>query len=328
MNDARARVGAGVGAAAAALMTAQPFATKLSQNESGEYDYFVLTTVLCCECLKLAVSSACYALRPGKTHSLLTRREIAAFCVPAAIYALNNALVFAIVSSIRPSAFQVISTSKTLFTVVLFRIVLRRVPTTSQYLSVVLLAAGAAVSRLSCDGGAEGSDSSKETIGVALTLVSCIASSLGGVSNEFLLKKDGEIHSLALQNSILYAWGVAVNALALAIRNRDAFFDFFRGYDLGVVLLILCNSATGLSISAVLKWADNLTRVYAHVCAMVLSAALESAVLGSLPPLSLVLAAIVVSCSVAIYSQDPPPKARTASPQLLNHQTFPPPSEA
>lgn len=318
----------GVGAIAAVLMTAQPFATKLSQNESGDYDYFVLTTVLCCECFKLAASAAFYSFQAQKTHRLLSKREVAAFCAPATIYALNNALVFAIVTSIRPSAFQVISTSKTLFTVVLFRIILKRIPTTSQYLSVVLLAAGAAVSRLSCEGDAPGSDYSRETLGVALTLVSCVASSLGGISNEFLLKRDGVIHSLALQNSILYAWGVAVNALALAIRNPDAWLDFFCGYDLGVVLLILCNSATGLSISAVLKWADNLTRVMAHVCAMVLSASLESAVLGSLPPLSLALAAVVVSCSVAIYSQDPPPKSKTASPQLLNHQMLPPPAEA
>ena len=321
MNASRRRVL--IGAAAAALMTAQPFVTKLSQNEFSGYNYYVLTTVLCCECVKLLVSVACYASQPRKTHALLSNKEVACFGVPASIYALNNALVFAIVSSIKPSAFQVLSTSKTLFTVLLFRIVLKRVPTTSQYMAIVLLSAGAAVSRLSCteDGGS--SDSSAETIGVTLTIVSCIVSSLGGVSNEFLLKKDGELHSLSLQNCILYAWGVVVNAIAIAVRNGDAFFDFFRGYNTGVILLILCNSATGLSISAVLKWADNLTRVYAHVCSMVLSAGLESAVLGSAPSLSLTLAAVVVSCSITIYSQDPPPKADTPSPQFLNHQTLP-----
>jgi drug/metabolite transporter (DMT)-like permease len=320
MNRVRARVG--VGAVAAGLMTVQPFATKLSQNEAGGYDYFVLTTVLCCECIKLSVSAMCYAFQPQKTHHLLSMREITAFCVPAAIYALNNALVFAIVTSIKPSAFQVLSTSKTLFTVILFRIVLKRVPTTSQYLAVVLLATGAAVSRLSCAAENTNVDASSETIGVVLTLVSCIASSLGGVSNEFLLKKDGAVPSMALQNGILYAWGVAVNALALAVRNRYAFLSFFRGYDSAVVLLILCNSATGLSISAVLKWSDNLIRIYAHVSAMVLSAVLESFFLGLAPTLSLTLAAVIVSCSVVIYAQDPPPKSKTPSPELLNHQTI------
>ena len=42
----------------------------------------------------------------------------------------------------------------------------------------------------------------------------CVASSLGGVLNEVLLK-GGKRHSLSLQNAILYGWGLPVNGVAV-----------------------------------------------------------------------------------------------------------------
>ena len=37
----------------------------------------------------------------------------------------------------------------------------------------------------------------------------------GGVYSERLLRKDSELHSIHLQNAMLYVWGCAFNALAL-----------------------------------------------------------------------------------------------------------------
>jgi UDP-galactose transporter len=306
-------------------MTVQPLFTKLSQNEDGTYDYVVLTSVLCTEFVKLAVSLGYYALfvpPQRKTHHSFRAWDIVAFAIPAAVYALNNALVFMIISELRPSAFQILGSFKTVFTLVLFRIVLQRIPTNNQYVAVLLLAAGAAVSRLGSVNKCNGDSSDGGALGVVLTLVSCLASSMGGVANEALLKKDGGMHSLSLQNSLLYAFGVVVNSIALFVRNgNDVFTDgFFVGYDLMTVLLIAINALTGLSISAVLKWNDNISRVFAHTGAIVISMTVEMLLFALPASPDLVLAGVIVSGSALIYANDPPPRPAKPPPTLLNSQ--------
>lgn len=312
--------------AATAMMTTQPIVTRLSQNGSGGYDYIVMTAVLCAEMLKFVVSFVYYvACVPPqrRTHDALRAREIAAFGVPAAIYALNNALVFVIVSEIRPTTFQILSAFKTVFTLILFRLVLKRVPTNNQYVAVLLLAAGAAVSRLNtveyCGDAAsgEGDGSDDGALGAFLTLVSCLASSLGGIANEALLKKDAGLHALSLQNLLLYAFGVAVNAIALVIRDgRDlASYGFFSNYTWSTLLVVATNALTGLCISAVLKYGSNILRVFAHTGAMLLSMVFEVVLFGLAASPELILAACIVAGSAAIYNNDPAPRPRESGPR-------------
>jgi drug/metabolite transporter (DMT)-like permease len=319
--------------AAVALMTAQPFAVTLTQNSAGSYDYAVLTVSLLSEALKLAVSLALYYRVPSsdKTHRIIAKRDVIQFSVPALLYALNNALLFAIVSSIRPVLFQLLSTTKTVFTAILFRLVLRRVLTLTQQAAVVLLAAGAGVSRLGgCDAAGESGSGygsgdfvapliSSEWVGVLLTLVTCFASSLSGVINEALLKKDGYLHSLFLQNSLLYAWGLLINGVAIAVRNHEdiARDGFFAGYSASVVLLICVNAIMGMSISAVLKHCDNLVRVFAHVCAMLLSMLIDAAATELKPTAELVLAVVIVAGSAVVYAREGAPQPLRQAPVLI-----------
>ena len=321
--------------AAIALMTVQPFAVAFTQNEEGGYDYIVLSVNLLSETTKLLVSlGVYYRLSPAEyTHHLVTTRDVLQFAVPALLFALNNALLFTIVASIRPALFQLLSTTKTVFTAILFRLVLRRQLTITQQAAVVILASGAAVSRLnsSCDreddiGSGSGEDDQPlirgEWVGVLLTLVTCISSSFGGVINEALLKKDGAIHSLFLQNALLYAWGVLINGVALGVRSHDsvATIGFFGGYAPPVALLILTNAVTGLSISAVLKHCDNLVRVFASGGSMIASMAIEALALQITLTPELILAAIIVAGSAVVYAREGAPRPIKQTPVLLREE--------
>ena len=318
--------------AAIALMTAQPFAVAFTQNEEGGYDYIVMSVNLLSETLKLVVSLSCYRNLPAaeRTHHLITRRDVMQFAVPALLFALNNALIFAIVASIRPALFQLLSTTKTVFTAILFRLVLRRKLTITQQAAVVILAAGAAVSRLNSRCGEDeediGSGSGEaqpivrgEWVGVLLTLFTCISSSFGGVFNEALLKKDGHLHSLFLQNAVLYSWGVVINATALGVRNHDkiAKIGVFGGYAPPVALLILTNAVTGLSISAVLKHCDNLVRVFASGGSMIGSMVIEGLAMQLAPTPELILAAVIVAGSAVVYAREGAPQSIKQTPVLL-----------
>ena len=130
-------------------MTTQPFITMLSKNEKGGYDYLAISTTLVSEVAKFCISFTFYLLLPpsAKSHKMLKRREVLLFAVPAFVYFVNNNLVFVILFYVNSTAFQILSSLKTVFTGILFRIVLKRILSDVQAVSILLLACGAAVSQ-------------------------------------------------------------------------------------------------------------------------------------------------------------------------------------
>jgi drug/metabolite transporter (DMT)-like permease len=315
-------------AAVTILMTVQPFVVTATQNDQKTYDYHILVAAAATELLKLLLSIAAYVgFVPSDehTHTLLGWRDALKFAIPAVVYTLNNALVYLIVQYLKPSAFQLLSATKTVFTAILMRFILQKMLNSVQKYAIVLLAAGAAVSQLSqmhaphpypnsCGSGEFASgelgsgpadtrtlSGGLQLVGVLLTLVSCAASSLGGVTNELLLKRDGALHSLHLQNGVLYAWGVLFNIMAMLVRT-DLSGGVFQGFDGRVVGLIILNATTGLTIAAILKFTDNIVRVIAHIGAMLASAAIESTLGLATPELELCIAIVIVGCSTLLYA--------------------------
>lgn len=315
-------------AAVTILMTVQPFVVTTTQNDQKTYDYHILVAAAATEMLKLILSIAAYVgFVPSDehTHTLLGWRDALKFAIPAVVYTLNNALVYLIVQYLKPSAFQLLSATKTVFTAILMRFILQKMLNSVQKYAIVLLATGAAVSQLSqthapppypsgCGSGElisgeEGSGSGESVgisgglklVGVLLTLVSCAASSLGGVTNELLLKRHGALHSLHLQNCMLYAWGIIFNVMAMLVR-ADLSGGVFQGFDGRVIGLIILNATTGLTIAAILKFTDNIVRVIAHIGAMLASAAIESTLDLATPELELCIAIIIVGCSTLLYA--------------------------
>ena len=311
------------------FMTAGPLATKATQTSQGLYAYEPVSVVLLAELLKFLFSTAAYACHPHdkRTHHLLSRRDVAHYAIPAAVYCANNVLLFFIMQHIQPSAFQLLSQLKVIFTAVMVRLLLDRQLNMGHYLALLSLALGAAVSRLpkqNASNAAGGSDdphrssTSTEWYGVLLTVVSCLASSVGGVLNEKMLKKDGDIHSVHLANSILYFYGILLNSVLLSTRcvaqQRS---DPFSNYNGQIILLVLLTTATGLSISFLLKWLDNLVRVLAHSCAMLLSMTVEVVMLSAMPSPQLVLAVGIVGVSAAQYAREGTPCQRQTTRRMV-----------
>jgi UDP-galactose transporter len=279
--------------AATLLMTSQPFITTLSKNDEGGYDYLAVSTTLVTECAKLCISATFYALLPAsaRSHRQLRRNDALLFAAPAFVYFINNNLIFVILTYVNSTTYQILSSLKTVFTGILFRLILKRVLSDVQIVAILLLAAGAAVSQFPiclqvCDEAGELEDSigaQTAIIGAAVALVACVLSAFGGVYSELLLKKDGALHSIHLQNLLLYGWGVIFNSLALLVKDREriASGGLLQGYSPIVLLLIANNACVGLAISAVLKFANNLVRVFAHTASMLLTMVLETCAAGS-----------------------------------------------
>jgi len=284
-----------------------------------------------------------------------------------------------ILMHVSSTTFQILSSLKTVFTGILFRVVLKRILSDVQATSILILACGAAVSQFPLVGStmpsplpvndcapaqgdsdgaiwhaavvlamnasvtanvsaantsagnmsrlSDGSSSSDGSgiggvgsgllsggngalIGAFVALITCFLSALGGIYSELLLKRDGQLHSIHLQNSMLYSWGVLFNATALFFKDRERIESggLLQGYTPIVLVLILNNACVGLAISAILKFANNLVRVFAHTAAMLLTMVLEVALMGAHLSPQLVTSIVIVSSSTYLYNLHPPPR--------------------
>jgi UDP-galactose transporter len=250
------------------------------------------------------------------------------FAIPAFVYFVNNNLIFVILMYVSTTTYQVLSSMKTVFTGVLFRVVLKRILSEKHITAILVLACGAAVSQIpACVCGDSNirdanlsalptgdRDASTEYIGGLCTMLTCFLSAFAGVYSELLLKKDGRLHPIHLQNQLLYAWGILFNSLALFAHDREAIqrSGLFKGYTAGVWLLILNNALVGLVISAIFKFANNIVRVFAHTGAMVITMVLETLV-DTMPfSAKLVVSVTIVGAATFLYNSEPPPTVKDA----------------
>ena len=173
-----------------------------------------------------------------------------------------------------------------------------------QYLALATLACGTACSQLpGPDAACQGGSRHSSLLGLALSVLSALLSALGGIYSEKLLKGRASA-SIHWQNIQLYVWGVAFNLLGVWLKDAAPLREhgLLAGYDGRAWAVVLCNALNGLAISAVLKYADNIARVYAHAIAMVLT--MLAAVQMHGKPLSpqLILAVVMVAASTLQYN--------------------------
>jgi len=95
-----------------------------------------------------------------------------------------------------------------------------------------------------------------------------------------------------------------------------------QGYTPIVWTLVLNNAFNGLAISAILRYTDNIVRVFAHAAAMMLTMALEVGLFGASPTPQLLISATVCGCAVYLYNRASPP------PPIASPPRSPPPSRA
>ncbi|XP_078685476.1 putative UDP-sugar transporter protein SLC35A4 isoform X1 [Branchiostoma floridae x Branchiostoma belcheri] len=202
------------------------------------------------------------------------------FSVPALLYCINNNIVVHIQLYMDPASFQVLSNLKIAATAVLYRMVMRRRLSWIQWLALALLTlAGVSNSYggLMNSGSVDDySSSSKVHVtmwGLVLVLTYCAISGASGVYTEFILKRQPQL-SLHVQNILLYIFGAVLNLLVFLVSSwssTDGTADFFAGYTLITWVIILTQAGNGLIISAVMKHASNITRLFIISCAMLVT---------------------------------------------------------
>lgn len=291
------------------LMTLQPLLVTLSQNYDGKVEYSPLSSTLLTEGTKLGISASMVLLQPSGERLIKPDfRKVCEYSIPAAIYFVNNNLVFAILSRVSATTFQLLSQLKTVFTGLLFRFFLARRLSVFQYLAIWQLACGTAMSQLPPCTPEKGDEqrAHDSSVGLCLSIVSCVLSAFGGIYSEKLLKGDSK-DSIHWQNIQLYTWGIVFNLGGMAYNDSSQMLEtgFFHGYNFWAYVVVLNNALNGLAISAILKYADNIARVYAHASAMLVTMVLSIFLFDQNPTPQLIIAIAVVGASAVQYNWKP-----------------------
>lgn len=306
------------------LTSSQGILTALSQS-NGSYKYNYATIPFLAEIFKLAVS--CFLLwrqlgalpRPRITTEW---KSILLFPIPSIIYLIHNNVQFATLTFVDPSTYQIMGNLKIVTTGILFRTFLKRKLSNLQWMAILLLAVGTTTSQVKGCGEAK-CDSlfSAPLQGYLLGILSACLSALAGVYTEYLMKKNND--SLYWQNVQLYAFGVLFNMIRLIMDDVSAGFEkgtwwqnLFNGYDFITWLVVLNLASTGLLVSWLMKYADNIVKVYATSMAMLLTMVLSVYLFDFRPSLQLFLGIVICIISVQMYFTpghmlvDSPPKSK------------------
>lgn len=291
------------------LTSSQGILTALSQS-NGSYKYNYATVPFLAEIFKLAVSSFLLwrQLRALPLPRITTEwKSILLFPIPSIIYLIHNNVQFATLTFVDPSTYQIMGNLKIVTTGILFRSFLKRKLSNLQWMAILLLAVGTTTSQVKGCGVAK-CDSlfSAPLQGYLLGILSACLSALAGVYTEYLMKKNND--SLYWQNVQLYAFGVLFNMIRLIMDDVSAGFEkgtwwqnLFDGYDFTTWLVVLNLASTGLLVSWLMKYADNIVKVYSTSMAMLLTMVLSAYLFDFRPTLQLFLGIVICIISVQMY---------------------------
>jgi UDP-galactose transporter len=317
---------------AALTMALQPIFLTLSKGSAGYFEYSVGSATFLTEGIKLILSLVLLVIQlvrnPELRGNVLSKRpviEFLQFLVPSVIYFANNNLVYVILQALDPSTFQLLSQTKTIFTGLLFRWLLRKRLTVFQWMALFFLACGTACSQIPTN--AESSDQPKTEsashairllrlspdaedkhplpaiVGVLVSLATALLSSLAGVYNEMLLKRRVTA-PINWQNAQMYIHGLWLNATFMLIYDWDEIRSdgLLYGYNGWTWAAIVCNASVGLAVAAVLKFCDNIARVYAHSISMIVVMVASVPLFGLQLTAQLIIALLLVVGSTVQYN--------------------------
>ncbi|CAN4126656.1 unnamed protein product [Withania somnifera] len=258
-------------------------------KRAGKYEYSVTTANFLVEALKCALSLAALVSiwrKDGITDDnrlSTTWDEVKVYPIPAALYLVKNLLQYYIFAYVDAPGYQILKNLKIISTGMLYQVILKRKLTEIQWAAFILLCAGCTTAQLN--------PSSDHVLQAPLQ---------GWVMAIAIIKKRPS-RNINVQNFWLYVFGMIFNAFAIMTQDFDAVMNdgFFHGYSLITVLMILNHALSGIAVSMVMKYADNIVKVYSTSVAL---AVVSVFLFGFHLSLAFFLGSIVVSVAIYLHS--------------------------
>jgi len=275
-------------------------ASHASQESQGvKYDYNTRTVVLFSEMAKCVISLTMLARMlvrgEGKAVGELNLKTALLFSIPGLLYFVNNNIPFYCLMYLEPPSYQVLAQLKIGTTAIAFRVLIGRTLTSQQWTGLAMLLLGCAVSQLRGD---LQSLMDASSIGYALVVAQCTISAVAAVFSEKLLKETHQ--SIHLQNLQLYVYGVLFSLLNMYVEGVEMR-HWLRGYNKWAIMSIAILSLSGLATSAVMKYADNLIKVFALAGSMIFTTVASALLFHTIVTTNFLLGTTIACASCFLY---------------------------
>jgi UDP-sugar transporter A1/2/3 len=281
--------------------------------KEDETPYLASTAVVLTELVKLVVCVAIvFQDQGGSFHEtgLLLWNEIfknftgtLKVAVPAFLYTIQNNLLYVALSYLDAATFQVSYQLKILTTALFSVIMLGKHLDFRKWIALFILTAAIALIQVPSGGASAFSWHSSTWKGLVAVICACCTSGFSGVYFEKILK--GTSVSLWLRNIQLGIFGLGFGLTGVFITDWKTVNEqgFFRGYRTIVFVVILLQALGGLTIAAVIKYADNILKGFATAVTIVLSSLISYFFLNDFSPTSLfVIGTVMVIFATILYS--------------------------
>lgn len=272
--------------------------------------YFSSTVVFLSETFKLLVSLAmlihacswnCTTLSILLQKEIINKRiEFLKLLIPAALYALQNNLVYTSLTNLDPATFQVSTNLKILTTALFMRVILGHRLTMTRFTAIIILFLGIIIVQLQPQH--MNSHHGNYLLGISSVLVICVCAGFAGVYFEKILK-DTDV-PFWVKNLEMYIWGILSAGIGLLGQDYNNITEkgFFFGYTPAVWVIIILSGAGGLYASLVMHHLDNILKHFVSSAAIIVTAIGSAAFFHTDLGVSFMFGSFLVCLSIFLYS--------------------------
>jgi len=287
----------------------------------GQPMYLASTAVFIMELMKLGICCCVIAYQSENglvselnMHVLQSPVEMAKLSIPSFMYTVQNNLLYFALSNLDAATYQVCYQLKILTTALFSMILLKRKFTLKKWLALVLLTLGVSIVQVSGnrDDSKSASEKHSQFMGLIAVLCAACTSGFSGVYFEKVLK--GSQTSLWLRNvqmgipSIIIAFVTIWAKDAVAVSEQG----FLGGYTYLVWTVVTVQAVGGLIVAVVVKYADNVLKVFATSFSIVVSCVISAVFFDFHASWAFTIGATLVVISTVLYSQPDTKRSRKA----------------
>mmetsp|Transcript_21405 Transcript_21405/g.35418 ORF Transcript_21405/g.35418 Transcript_21405/m.35418 type:complete len:405 (-) Transcript_21405:68-1282(-) len=288
--------------------------------------YLASSAVFIMECMKFFICCCVIAYQSGgnlmgelQEHIINSPMEMVKLCVPSLLYTIQNNLLYLALTNLDAATYQVCYQLKILTTAVFSALLLQRKFSPRKWASLVILTIGVAIVQVSGSGDKHAktvADASHRFVGLAAVLCAACTSGFAGVYFEKILK--GSQTTLWLRNVQMGLPSIVIAFCTIYSKDGKAVAEhgMLGGFSSMVWTVVVVQAAGGLIVAVVVKYADNVLKVFATSFSIIISCIISAIFFEFHATMLFIVGAGLVVSATVMYSA-PEGRSRTARKPVL-----------
>lgn len=293
--------------------------------------YLASTAVFLMEAIKFTICASVIFHQSNYSYSNFTKAmneaifksplEILKLSVPSLTYTVQNNLLYCALTNLDAATYQVMYQLKILTTAVFSAVLLKRQFSTRKWMSLVTLTIGVALAQTSgtgdhtshhhpahaggeADKGLDLQAEQNRIVGTVAVLCAACTSGFSGVYFERILKGSPRV-TLWTRNIQMGIPSIIIAFISIFVKDHAAVLSkgFFQGYSPIVWTVVIVQAAGGLIVAVVVKYADNVLKVFAASFSIVVTGIISYFLFDFEPNAKFILGTACVVLAIIIYSR-------------------------